>query len=98
MVPCFAQIANLFMPEKIREALEQEKVINIGKARACQYDCNHDILYITKEANFYYRDMYSEVFREYIENFDVLKLSDGIVCSYHIIKVSPNKKIRWYVE
>lgn len=39
------------MPEKVRKALEQGTIIDIGKVGACQYDYNHDILYIAKGAD-----------------------------------------------
>ncbi len=41
----------LSMPEKVRKALEQGTIIDIGKVGACQYDYNHDILYIAKGAD-----------------------------------------------
>lgn len=39
------------MPEKVRGALEQGTIIDIGKDGASQYDYNHDILYIAKGSN-----------------------------------------------
>lgn len=39
------------MPQKVRDALEQGTIIDIGKEGACQYDYNHDILYIAKGAD-----------------------------------------------
>lgn len=39
------------MPQKVRDALEQGSIIDIGKEGACQYDYTHDILYIAKGAD-----------------------------------------------
>lgn len=39
------------MPRKVRDALEQGTIVDIGKEGASQYDYTHDILYIAKGAN-----------------------------------------------
>lgn len=39
------------MPRKVRDALEQGTIVDIGKEGASQYDYAHDILYVAKGAN-----------------------------------------------
>ncbi|MDE7299553.1 MAG: minor capsid protein [Lachnospiraceae bacterium] len=39
------------MPKKVKEALEQGTIVDIGKDGASQYDYDHDILYIAKGSN-----------------------------------------------
>ncbi len=39
------------MPRKVRDALEQGTIVDIGKDGASQYDYAHDILYVAKGAN-----------------------------------------------
>lgn len=41
----------LSMPQKVRDALEQGTIIDIGKEGASQYDYVHDILYVAKGAD-----------------------------------------------
>ena len=41
----------LSMPQKVRDALEQGTIIDIGKEGASQYDYAHDILYVAKGAD-----------------------------------------------